>query len=415
MKLDNTSIIHLASKNKKWINLFRLSVTLKDTVDPQILQQALNTTVKRFPSVAACIHKGPFWYYQSAVASPPQIVPDQSVLLGYMSDKELEKCAFRVLYAPKAIHVELFHALTDGKGGEIFLKSLLAEYLTLKYRIQIPAMNGVLDRTEPPKAAEMSDHYLELADAKFQNKQTENKEKIYQIHGKSGETLCLTTIKLTVDELKKPAKKLGVSLTVLVATFVSKAILVIQKADKTQKKRPIRLFLPIDLRNFFPSSTLRNFVLYAKPEIDPRKEEFSLANIASSIEQQLKEALSEDRLRARITQNVRLEQNSIIKRIPLFIKRYLMKFFFSASEKTTCLTLSNLGVVKTPEEMNRYIEHFDFILSPRSKTPYNIGIISFDGELRINIVRNTERPLLEDALLEILAAQKIAFEVEMKS
>ncbi|WP_221637736.1 hypothetical protein [Listeria immobilis] len=412
IKLDNTSIIHLASKNKKWINLFRLSVSLKDPVDPKILQLALNKTVKRFPTVAARIHKGAFWYYQLAVNNPPKVIPDQNALLCYMSDEELEQCAFRVLYAPKAIHVEIFHALTDGRGGEVFLKSLLAEYLTMKHHISIPAVDGILERTEAANEAEFTDKYLEVADSSPQKLPKEKHKKIYQFREEAGGALQLTTIKLSVKELKKLAKKLGVSLTVLIAAFVSEAILANQKEDKNQKDRLIKLFLPIDLRNFYPSQTLRNFVLYAKPEIDPKETNLHLTKIAHAIRQQLTEKLSEKRLRARITHNVRLEQNPIIKRIPLFIKRYLMKFFFSFSEKTTCLTLSNLGEMKVPEEMARYVECFDFILSPRSKTPYNIGVCSFDGELRINISRNAQSPLLENALFTLFTAQEIAFEVE---
>ncbi|EUJ19560.1 hypothetical protein [Listeria aquatica] len=68
-----------------------------------------------------------------------------------------------------------------------------------------------------------------------------------------------------------------------------------------------------------------------------------------------------------------------------------------------------------PEEMARYIEHFDFILSPRSKTPYNMGICSFNGELRINLTRNTQEPHLEEALLTLFTEQNIACQVETQT
>src|SRR5699024_10683899 len=91
IKLDNTSIYHMASKGKKWINIFRLSATLKENVDPKTLQMALNVTIKRFPSIAAKIHKGMFWYYQSNIDNAPSISKDDSNLLRYMSDKELKE------------------------------------------------------------------------------------------------------------------------------------------------------------------------------------------------------------------------------------------------------------------------------------------------------------------------------------
>ncbi|EFS04634.1 alcohol acetyltransferase superfamily, partial [Listeria seeligeri FSL S4-171] len=264
---------------------------------------------------------------------------------------------------------------------------------------------------ETPHEAELADKYLEIVDLKPQKVAKEKSERIYQFCEKKEENLYVTTIKLTVSELKKRVNKLGVSLTVLITAFIAKAILTNQKEDKKQEDHLIKILLPIDLRNFFPSQTLRNFVLYAKPEINPKEVGLDIERIAFVIQKQLAEVLSEKQLRARVSQNIRLEQNPIIKHVPLFMKRYLMKFF-SVSEKTTCLTLSNLGVIKMPEEMARYVDSFNFVLSPRSKTPYNIGISSFNGEMRINITRSAEKPLLERALITLLTAQELTFEVE---
>lgn len=126
----------MASKNNDWSNIFRLSVNLNDVVNPHILQKALYNITHRFPTIIASIHKGWLWYYQKAVTSYP-VVSKEKYLLKPMSKEEIERCATRVMYSDKSIIVELFHSITDGKGGVIFLKSLLFEYLKLKENINV--------------------------------------------------------------------------------------------------------------------------------------------------------------------------------------------------------------------------------------------------------------------------------------
>ena len=62
-KLDNAAKLFVSIKNKKNMPIFRLSVVLKEEVNPEILQKSLDTTIKRFPTFALIIKKGLFWNY----------------------------------------------------------------------------------------------------------------------------------------------------------------------------------------------------------------------------------------------------------------------------------------------------------------------------------------------------------------
>ena len=64
----------------------------------------------------------------------------------------MRQCAFRVLVYKNRVAVEFFHALTDGTGALVFVKTLLAEYLSEKYGLSVPAEKGVLGRLEEPYA-----------------------------------------------------------------------------------------------------------------------------------------------------------------------------------------------------------------------------------------------------------------------
>ena len=60
---DNAAKLFVSIKNKKNIPIFRVSAILKDKVNEAILQNALDITMKRFPTFALSIKKGLFWNY----------------------------------------------------------------------------------------------------------------------------------------------------------------------------------------------------------------------------------------------------------------------------------------------------------------------------------------------------------------
>lgn len=122
--------------------------------------------------------------------------------------------AFRVLYDRNRIAVEFFHALTDGNGGLIFLKTLAAEYLCQRYGVRISNDNGVLDRTAPPTEEELEDSFLRTRSLV---KASRREEAAYRLRGTRERDGYLTVVTgiLNTDEVLQLAKSFGVSLTVL--------------------------------------------------------------------------------------------------------------------------------------------------------------------------------------------------------
>ena len=162
-KLDNAAKIYPAARTKRWSNVFRLSATLTEPVDVAVLQSALDATVGRFPTIAARLRRGLFWYYLQQMQEAPRVMTEYSYPLAYMHPKESRRCAFRVIAYENRIAVELFHCLTDGNGALVFLKTLVAQYLQEKYGVSIPCSMGVLDRQEAPSPEETEDSFLKYA------------------------------------------------------------------------------------------------------------------------------------------------------------------------------------------------------------------------------------------------------------
>ncbi len=412
--MDNAAKIYPAARRRNWSNVFRQSVTLIDDVDVSVLQSALDITVKRFPSIAARLRKGVFWYYLQQVETAPEIREEYSYPLTYMNKAEMRNCAFRVIAFRNRIAVEFFHSLTDGTGALIFLKSLVAEYLEEKYNINIPFENGIVDRKCSPTEDELEDCFLKNAGKVSASRKDTNAWHMYGESQKDG-FLNLTCFNLPVKETLDMAHKYNVTLTVFISAVIMKALFNLQneKNPNVKRQKRIKLLIPVNLRQLFPSSTLRNFAMYTIPELDPRLGEYTIDEICKIVHHKMGTDFTAKHMSCVIATNVNDERNPLVRLIPLPLKNVVMKAIFdSVGEKKSCLTLSNIGQVKVPEVMAKYIKRFDFILGVQAAAPYNCGMLSFGDTIYINFIRNITEADLERHFFAVLQELGIPAMVE---
>ncbi len=183
--------------------------------------------------------------------------------------------------------------------------------------------------------------------------------------------------------------------------------------ENRKKHKPVKIMLPVNLRTIFGSSSLRNFVLYITPGIDPRLGNYTFDEIIKSVHHQMGFELDRHRMASRITANVKLERMFIVKVLPLFIKNPIMKMVFNlVGEKKTCITISNLGVTKVPPQMEPYVERFEFVLGPQSTCKNNCGVISYGDKLYINLLRTIKESELERDFLRALVKMGLSVKVQ---
>ncbi|MGM9974810.1 MAG: alpha/beta hydrolase [Clostridiaceae bacterium] len=414
MRLDNAAKIYPAAKRRNWNNVFRLSMTLKDKVEEDILQLSLEITIRRFPSIAVRLRRGMFWYYLEQIPHGPEVVKDKSYPLSRMPFDDIRKCAFRVLYYENRIAVEFFHALTDGTGGMIFLKSLVAEYISRKYHKEIPSTHGILDRYEPPKEEELEDSFLK----NYGKVSMSRKESTaYRLSGtpEADGFLNNITCMFKVSEVLAQSKAYGVTLTEFIAAVMIMSIMEIQKKKIISPKRlkPVKVLIPVNLRKLFKSETLRNFVLYVTPGINPKMGSYTLEEVCKAVHHQMGVELNQKHMRARMTTNVKSEKKVILKVMPLFVKNFAMKLVYDAvGEKKSCLSISNLGAITLPEEMKEYVKRMDFVLGVQATNPNNCGVLSYGDILYINFIRNIKEPELESTFCRIMKELGLWIKVE---
>ncbi|MBQ2818753.1 MAG: alpha/beta hydrolase fold domain-containing protein [Clostridia bacterium] len=415
MKLDNAAKIYPAARRNNWTNLFRMSATLKEEIDVPVLKKALDVTVRRFPSIAVKLRPGAFWYYLEQISAPPEIMAEKCYPLTYMGNAELSKCAFRVIAYQNRIAVEIFHSLTDGTGGLIFLKSLVAEYLLQKYGEHIPAEHGVLGRLEDPSAEELEDSFQKYS-APSAASRKENTAWHLSGTAEPGGKLHLTCFTADSATILQTAKEHNVTVTAFLTAVMMQALQTLQqeKIPTQRRRKPIKVLIPVNLRNLFPSKSLRNFALYTTPELLPHLGEYSFDEICTIIKHHMGSDITPKQMSMKIAANVNSERLFIVRIMPLFIKNIIMKMIFDAvGESKSCLCLSNLGAVKLPEEMLPYIERMDFILGPQASAPYNCGVLTLGDTTYINFIRNIKEASLESHFYRAL--RELGIDVEVQS
>lgn len=415
VRLDNAAKIYPAARRKYWSNLFRQSITLVEDVDVDVLRSALAVTVKRFPTIAARLRKGAFWFYLQQLDSPPEICEEQSYPLVYMNNREMRRCAFRVIVYRNRIAVEFFHSLTDGTGGLIFLKTLTAEYLEQKYGISIPCEDGVLDRREEPSEDELEDSFLKYAGPVSVGRKATDAWHLSGDQKTEKHFLNLTCFSISSRELLDLSHKYSATMTVFLGAVMMKALLNLQaeKVTDSHRRKPIKLLIPVNLRQLFPSKTLRNFAMFTIPEIEPRLGDYTIEEICKIIQSKMTAEITPKHMSGVIAKNVADERNLLLRIVPLPLKNIVMKAVFdSVGERKSCLTMSNLGLVRMPEAMKKYVKRVDFILGVQAEAPYNCGVASFGDTVYVNFIRNVCDAELERHFFAVLHDMGIAVTVE---
>ncbi len=414
MRLDNAAKIYPAALRKKWSNVFRLSATLSEPVDRDVLRAALDVTLRRFPSIGVRLRKGIFWFYLERVPEVPEITEEQSYPLVHMSYASIRECAFRVVVYKNRIAVELFHALTDGTGGIIFLKTLLAEYLSRKYGISVPNTDGVLCRMDEPSPEELEDSFIKNAGTVSAGRKEAT---AYRLTGTTEPDgfVHLTTFMLDAAEVKEKAHKHSATVTEFLTAAMMQAILRLQaeKVPHRSRRKPVKVLVPVNLRSLFPSKTLRNFALFITPELDPKLGDYSFDEICKAVHHRMGIDNTAKQMSMKIAANVNSEKSPILKVMPLFVKNAAMKAVFDAvGERKSCLCMSNLGNVRLPEVMRQYVTRMDFIIGVPSCSAYNCALLSYGGTTYINLVRSIEEPELEMHFYKVLRELGIHVKVE---
>ena len=379
-KLDNTALLFPVISTEGMTSVYRESVSLTEDINGELLQQALEKLLPQFLIFRMRLRMGFFWYYFEENDRPVPKEREEEFYPGaYINKSRNNHYMFRVTYYKKRINLEVFHALTDGYGGLVFLKELAYQYLRLAHPEEYA---GEKDRISSGIFMDMEDSYLKNYKKGASHDTAYGNKKALVIKGErrpKGELNVMHGY-FKVDELKAAAKKYGLTINqYLVGNYVYAIYREYLKAGTS--KVPISCCVPVDLRSRYESHTMKNFFVIIASKFLPTEESYSREEVLKIASDSLKEQMDPQNLDNILSYNVSNEQNRFLRPIPIFIKNIAIKHVYMLSADTATSTMTNVGNVEVKEQYKKYIEHFYGMLSMSRGQNIKAAIASYNGTL----------------------------------
>ena len=399
--LDNAAKIYPISMKHGQMAVFRMSVYFKSAIVPELLQMALTFTIKRFPTFATTVKKGFFWHYLDTTKRRYSIVPESDIPCRPLKVSRSSSLAFRVLYYKNRFSVEYFHILTDGAGGMVFTKTLAAEYLRLMGAKPAEADEGILDINERPSQDEAANEFHRVE--KTENISGFINKPAVQMSGKLSKIKPCRILHFKMDSelLKQAANNRNATITAYMLAIMFMA----GKHATDEFEGNTRIQVPVNMRKFYPSATLRNFSMYCGIDL-PLAEILDLDTIIPNITLQLEQKASKQCMSEMINSTKRMV--GALRYIPLFIKTPAARLVYGyLSDRIFSSTLSNVGVVKMPPGLEEYIDSMDFVLGSARTNRANCAMVSFGKTAMLSITKITADPSFEEKLYELLMSEGV--------
>lgn len=416
-KLDNAGKLYPSIVSTRRSTVFRLSAKLDQDVDVDLLQKALNQTIQRLPYYRVNLKRGLFWYYFEEVEHMPQVMPETHYPCMFLQFREARTFPFRVLYHNRYIHLEISHSIADGHGALIFLKTLLLAYYGLKANVVCKDLMGAKDVTVPAEAEEFEDAFSRyyVAGVPSLKRPPAALNFPFELMAK-GKYSFLTGIS-PIQTVKSQAKAYKCSVTQFLSSIYFMAIqdyITDQTSSNTKmKKGRVVINLPVDLRQLFPSKTMKNFFVSITPAIDLRLGTYELEEVITYLQSYMQQNVTKKVLSQYIARNVKNERQPLVRLLPLPIKNLVMPFIYVwFGERVYTTSVSNLGLVRLPSEIDPYVQAIEFFPAPSESNIIKMCINAYKDHLYINFGRTTDNTEIEKYFFRRLVKMGIPVKIE---
>lgn len=377
-KLDNTAHLFPVIAGESMSNVYRISVTLTELVDPELLQQALDIVLPKFDGFNLRLRQGVFWYYfEENGKSAPKVREEMAFPCRYIYPNRNNSYLFRVTYYRYRINLEVFHVLTDGMGGINFLKELTYQYLRL-YHPELKGEKGDLlaSSTSLNREDSFLKNYRKSSERGYQT------QKAYLIKGErlSPGEFGIMHGYMQVPELKSVCHQYGASINeYLIGVFVWSVYRECMHGMPSDK--PVRVAVPVNLRPYFNSITTKNFFAMVSAEFHPVEDEYSFEEVLAVVKESLRQQINKENLERLFSYNVSNEKILVARAAPLLIKNIAMRVIYTQSALANTTTITNIGNITVDDVYRPYVEMFHSCLAMSKGQHIKGNICSYGSTL----------------------------------
>lgn len=404
--LENAAKIFPATSNAKDERVFRFACELNENVIPEALQQAVDESMEDFSLFACVMRKGLFWNYLEESDLKPIVREEYKEPCDRMYERDQKNLLFEVTYFKRRINLEVYHALADGTGVMWFLKTIVYRYLIQIHPDQVKGPVSKLD-------IDMTD-YEQTEDSfeKYYEKEKKNikipRYKSFQLRYPKLQDASQSIMEgiAPVDKLIEASHKYHTTVTVLLTAVFFCAIA--KEMSPAQRKKPVALMIPVNLRQFFPSASGRNYFSWIDIGYDFSKESDKLEDVISYVSAFFKREITRERMAYRVNEYVGIEHKFILRMVPLEIKTRFLQLGNWQNRNSNTAIFSNVGKVTMPEECRPFIRLFDFFTS----TPHmQLCMCSYGNNMVMSFTSVFENTTMRRNFFRMLTQMGIPVEI----
>lgn len=407
-RLDNSAKIFPISTGKKYSAVFRLSVLLKEKIDSKMLEEAVIKTLENYKTFKVRMKAGFFWYYLEYNTKKPIIEEEKDYPCKYIDPRMNNGYLFKVTYFENKINIDIFHALTDGNSGTTFFREIVYTYLELCYSKDLNQTNRQLRKIE----YDAEDSYIKNYDKKA--KSNASGKRAYELKGKKIKLGAISVIHQIIDleQLKSESQKYNATITQYL-TAVLMYVIYKQNYIKNNGKKPIKICIPVNLKKYFQSKTMTNFFSYITVVAQMREKNLdTFEKMIAFVKDEFKTRLEEEEIMKTMSTNVKIGNNFLIKSIPLFLKKILVRLSYIEIRKYTTITYSNIGRIGIIGDYKKYIDYFLMLIAPEPVEKIKCSSCTFEDKMVFTFTSILDNNEIEKEFYEFLKERKIKVKIE---
>ena len=417
VRLDNASNIFLAARSDADPKVFRISAEMDHDVDPRLLQRALDATYERYRLYHAVLRSGVFWYYLQDSDLRPLVTAEEQYTCAPIYQADRRRLLFRVVHHRQRIVLEVFHALSDGTGALWFLTDLVSAYSRLQRPDRqfssdepggatgpLPDLDQPAVSTRPGDRATEPAHGLTVdsfvhyfrrrrsgrapaSESSFSRAATPtltgedyarsstglprgigrwrrlSARKVYRVRGTRTPDNRTRLVELTMPttEVLALARAEGVALTMYLTALFFESIC--RSAGGLSKHPTLAASVPVNLRQFFPSMSARNFFATVRVEHTYGEGVDDLGSVCRQLESQFRPKATPEALEQKLRKFIRFERMPVLRIVPRPLKDVILKLVNWSSNRGLSIAVSNLGRVSLPEPADSRVGRMLFHVS----------------------------------------------------
>lgn len=407
-RLDNSAKIFPIAAGKKYSTVFRLSVVLKEKVNENILKKAVIEALNKYQSFKVRMKMGFFWYYFEYNPKDPIIEKEKEYPCKYIDPHTNNDYLFKVTYFDKKINIDIFHSLTDGNSGTTFFKEIIYTYLEMLHPTNFE--NEL--RTTRKIDYDTEDSYIKNYDKRA--KSNASGKRAYELKGRKIKLGAVSVIHeiINLESLKIESKKYDATITQYLTAVLMYSIYK-ENYIKNKGKKPIKICIPVNLKRYFSSKTMTNFFSYITLVAQIEKDKLNtFEKMISFVKKEFKNRLNEEEIIKTMSTNVKIGNNLIVRTIPLFLKKILVRLSYLEIRKYTTITFSNIGRVGIIGEYKKYIDYFLMLIAPEPVEKIKCSSCTFENNMVFTFTSILGNNKIEKAFYNFLKERGIQVKIE---